>query len=83
MPKNFTLYLPSYMASQFLQTGVLVLRKMLGQIWQYFQAVVNEVYQVHHRFNVILAANPIGIQRPAGLLFIIVGLNGPTHLVQL
>lgn len=81
--KYVTLYLPAYTASQLLRTDVLVLHEMLIQIRQHFQAAVNEVYQIHHMFNAILAANPIGIQRPAGLLFIIVGLNGPTHLVQL
>ena len=78
-----TLYLPAYMASQLLWTGVLVLSKMIVQIRQHFQAAVNEVYQIHHVFNAILAANPVGIQRPEGLLFIVVGFDGPTQLVQL
>lgn len=81
--KYFTLYLPVYMASQLLRTGVLVLCKMLVQIRQHFQAAVNEVYQIHHVFNAILVANPVGIQRPEGLLLIIVGFDGPTQLVQL
>ena len=34
-------------------------------------------------FNVLLAANPVGIQRPEGLLLIVVGFDGPTQLVQL
>ena len=71
------------MASQLLWTGVLVLRKMLVQIRQHFQAAVNEVYQVHPMFNTILAANPVGIQRPEGLLFIVIGFDGPAQLVQL
>ena len=76
-------YLPAYMASQLLRTGVLVLCKMLVQIRQHFQAAVNEVYQIHHVFNALLAANPVGIQRPEGLLLIVVGFDGPTQLVQL
>lgn len=71
------------MASQLLRTGVLVLCKMLVQIRQHFQAAVNEVYQIHHVFNAILVANPVGIQRPEGLLLIIVGFDGLTQLVQL
>ena len=62
--KYFTLYLPAYMASQLLRTGVLVLCKMLVQIRQHFQAAVNEVYQIHHVFNAILVANPVGVQQP-------------------
>ena len=61
------------MASQLLRTGVLVLCKMLVQIRQHFQAAVNEVYPIHHMFNALLAANPVGIQRPEGLLLIVVG----------
>ena len=77
------LYLPAYMASQLLRTGVLVLHKMFVQIRQHFQTAVNEIYQTHHVFNAILAANPVGIQRPEGLLLIVVGFDGPTQLVQL
>lgn len=70
------------MASQILRAGVLVLRKTLVQIRQHFQAAVNDVYQIHHMFNAISAANPVGIQRPEGLLLIVVGFDGPTQLVQ-
>jgi hypothetical protein len=56
---------------------------MLVQIRQHFQAAVNEVYQVHPMFNTILVANPLSIQRPEGLLFIVIGLDGQTQLVQL
>ena len=79
--KYFTLYLPAYMASQLLRTDVLVLCKMLVQIRQYFQAAVNEFYQIYHMFNAILTANPVGIQQPEGLLLIVVGFNGPTQPV--
>ena len=33
--------------------------------------------------HALLAANPVGIQRPEGLLLIVVGFDGPTQLVQL
>ena len=66
------------MASQLLWTGVLVLRKMLVQIRHHFQVAVNEVYQIYHVFNAILAANPVGIQRLEGLLLIVVAFDGPT-----
>ena len=32
---------------------------------------MNEVYQVHHMFNAILTANPVGIQRLESLLIIV------------
>lgn len=69
------------MALQLLRADVLVLRKLFIQIRQHFQAAVNEVYQIHHMFNAILTANPVGIQRPEALLFIVVGLDGPAQLV--
>lgn len=71
------------MALPLLWADVLVLCKMLVQIRRHFQAAVNEVYQVHHMFNAILTANPVGIQRPEGLLLIVVGFDGLTQLVQL
>ena len=80
-PKYFTLYLPAYMTSQLLRADVLVHREMLVQIRQHFQAAVNKVYQIRHMFNAIFAANPVGIQRPEVLLFIVVGLDGPAQLV--
>lgn len=69
------------MASQLLRTGILVLCKIVVQIRQYFQAAVNKVYQIHHMFNAIFAANPVGIQRPKGLLVIVIGFDGPAQLV--
>ena len=76
--KYFTLYLPAYMVSQLLWADVLVLCKMLVQIRHHFQVAVNEVYQIHHVFNAIFAANPVGIQRLEGLLLIVVGFDGQT-----
>lgn len=71
------------MASQLLRTGIFVLGKMLVQIRQHFQAAVNEIHQIYHMFNASLTANPVSIQRPEGLLFIVVGLDGPAQFVQL
>lgn len=69
------------MALRLLGICISVLCEMFIQIRQHFQVAVNEVYQIHHIFNAVLMANPVGSQRLESLLFVVVSLDGPSHLV--